>query len=159
MTGTETVIPGFATSVPAVIVRASTVDVQKTAAKITGLRESAQVSVTAAVATGVNGLAAVLQTQLPLAASVLIVREVGKYDPGDIDGDGRYTDNDLDMLKKYIAYLNVLSTGNKYAIAAVQKYRLTGQALKAADVNSDGVVDANDIAMLAQFIAAAKEEE
>ena len=56
-------------------------------------------------------------------------------------------------------YLNVLSTGNKYAIAAMAQYRLTGQALKAADVNCDGVVDANDVAMLAKFIAAAKEGE
>ena len=108
-------------------------------------------------ATGANGLAAQLKTALPLKSNILIVREVNKYDPGDIDGDGKYTDADLDRLNKYIAYLNVVKTGNKQAIAAVQKYNLTGLALKAADVNRDGKIDANDISMLAQYIAAAKE--
>ena len=128
------------------------------AARIAGLRERAQVRVTAASATGANGLAGVRKTELPIASSVLIVREVGRYDPGDVDGDGRYTDADLDLLNRHIAYLNVLATGNKYAIAAMEKYRLTGKALTAADVNCDGAVDANDVALLAQYVAAAKEE-
>ncbi len=128
------------------------------AARIAGLREHAQVRVTAASAIGANGLPGVLKTQLPVTSSVLIVREIGRYDPGDIDGDGRYTDADLDRLNKYIAYLNVLATGNKRAIAAMEKYRLTGKALTAADVNCDGKVDANDVSLLAQYIAAAKEE-
>ena len=128
-----------------------------TAAKISDLRASSWVKVTAASATGANGLAAELKTALPVTATVLIVREINKYDPGDIDGDGKYTDADLDLLNKYIAYLNVVKTGNKYAIAAVEKYKLTGKALKAADVNEDGSVDANDISALANLIAAAKE--
>ena len=128
------------------------------AARIAGLRERAQVRVTAASATGANGLAGVRKTELPIASSVLIVREVGRYDSGDVDGDGRYTDADLDLQNRHIAYLNVLATGNKYAIAAMEKYRLTGKALTAADVNCDGAVDANDVAMLAQYVAAAKEE-
>ena len=129
-----------------------------TAARIAGLRESAQVRVTAASAIGANGLQGVLKTELPVTSSVLIVREVGRYDPGDIDGDGRYTADDLDLLNKYIAYLNVLATGNKTAIAAMEKYKLTDKALKAADVNCDGKVDANDVALLAQYVAAANEE-
>lgn len=128
-----------------------------TAAFISALQATSWAKVTTVSATGANGLAAQLKTALPLKSNILIVREVNKYDPGDIDGDGKYTDADLDRLNKYIAYLNVVKTGNKQAIAAVQKYNLTGLALKAADVNRDGKIDANDISMLAQYIAAAKE--
>ena len=128
-----------------------------TAASISALQATSWAKVTTVSATGVNGLAAQLKTALPLKSNILIVREVNKYDPGDIDGDGKYTDADLDRLNKYIAYLNVVKTGNKQAIAAVQKYNLTGLALKAADVKRDGKIDANDISMLAQYIAAAKE--
>ena len=139
-----------------------------TAAKIAGLRESAQVSVTAAAATGANGLAGVLQTELPVAATVLIVREVGKYDPGDVDGDGRYTDMDLKILSGYVIYLDSQIFGQRVADAIAADYqrqngvgnvKLKGAAAKSADVNCDGVVDGNDIEMLRIYIAAAKEAE
>jgi hypothetical protein len=132
-----------------------------TAAKIAGLRESAQVSVTAAAATGANGLAGVLQTELPVAATVLIVREVGKYDPGDVDGDGQLTDTDLLTLMGYVLYLRQLPHGqfsaNLIAAAYQQKYgignvKLTGAAAKAADVNCDGSVDENDVTILRNIV-------
>ena len=136
-----------------------------TAAAISGLKASSWAKVTAASATGVNGLAAQLETKLPITANVLIVREINKYDPGDINGDGLYTDADLELLNKYIAYQNLVKTlpasirdvAIRQALANGSVVNLTGRALTAADVNQDKKVDANDISMLAQYIAAAKE--
>ena len=136
-----------------------------TAASISELKASSWAKVTAASATGVNGLAAQLETKLPITANVLIVREINKYDPGDINGDGLYTDADLELLNKYIAYQNLVKTlpasirdvAIRQALANGSVVNLTGRALTAADVNQDKKVDANDISMLAQYIAAAKE--
>ena len=136
-----------------------------TAALISELKASSWAKVTAASATGVNGLAAQLETKLPITANVLIVREINKYDPGDINGDGLYTDADLELLNKYIAYQNLVKTlpasirdvAIRQALANGSVVNLTGRALTAADVNQDKKVDANDISMLAQYIAAAKE--
>lgn len=136
-----------------------------TAASISELKASSWAKVTAASATGVNGLAAQLETKLPITANVLIVREINKYDPGDINGDGLYTDADLELLNKYIAYQNLVKTlpasirdmAISQALANGSVVNLTGRALTAADVNQDKKVDANDISMLVQYIAAAKE--
>jgi len=128
-----------------------------TASKIAGLQAQSWAKVTAASAMGANDLAAKLVSKLPATSNILIVRTIGKYDPGDINGDGQYTDADLDLLNHYIAYLNLVKVNPKIA-ARYASWNLTGNALKAADVNQDGIAsDANDVSMLAQFIAAAKE--
>jgi len=131
-------------------------DLGFTAKKISGLRANATVRVTAAGGTGANGLAANVTTKLPVESTVLIVRNIGKYDPGDINGDGKYTDADMTMLQNYIKYQSIVSAAPQLA-SRYASWNLTGKALKAADVNEDGRVDANDVSMLAQFIASWKE--
>ena len=131
-------------------------DLGFTAKKISGLRTNATVRVTAAGGRGSNGLAANVATKLPVESTVLIVRSIGKYDPGDINGDGKYTDVDMEMLKNYIKYQSIVSAAPQLA-SRYASWNLTGQALKAADVNEDGRVDANDVSMLAQLIASWKE--
>ena len=131
-------------------------DIGFTAKTIAGLRTNATVRVTAAGGTGANGLAAKVTTKLPVESTVLIVRNINKYDPGDIDGDGKYTAKDMEKLQNYIVYLSILKSAPQLA-SRYASYKLTGKALKAADVNEDGKIDANDVSMLAQFIASAKE--
>jgi len=130
-----------------------------TAAKIASLREESWVRLTAASGVGANGLAAKVTTSLPRTAEVLIVREIGKYDPGDINGDGKYTEADLTALKNYFVYQEIVKAlgANSQAARNKASYKLTGRALTAADVNCDGKVDANDISMLTQFIIQAQE--
>lgn len=131
-------------------------DLDFTAKTITDLRANTTVRVTSAGGTGENGLAAKLTTTLPVESTVLIVRNINKYDPGDIDGDGKYTDADMTLLQNYIKYLSIVSAAPQLA-SRYASWKLSGKALKAADVNSDGKVDANDVSMLAQFIASWKE--
>ena len=94
----------------------------------------------------------------------MIVREVGKYDPGDLDGDGTYTANDLLILKGYVTYLKMQKKGAMFASTFANDYlaqygvdvRLTGDAARAADVNCDEVVNTSDIATLQMLIAEAE---
>ena len=131
-------------------------DLGFTAKSITDLRANTTVRVTAAGGIGANGLAAKLTTVLPVESTVLVVRNINKYDPGDIDGDGKYTDADMTLLQNYIKYLSIVSAAPQLA-GRYASWKLTGMALKAADANSDGKVDVNDVSMLAQFIASWKE--
>ena len=131
-------------------------DLEFTARAIAGLRTNATVRVTAAGGTGANSLAAKVTTKLPVESTVLIVRTISKYDPGDINGDGKYTDADMTLLQNYIKYQSIVSVAPQLA-SRYASWKLTGKALKAADVNEDGKIDANDVSMLAQFIASAKE--
>ena len=131
-------------------------DLGFTAKKISGLRTNATVRVTAAGGTGANGLAANVTTKLPVESTVLIVRSIGKYDPGDINGDGKYTDADMTMLQNYIKYQSIVSVAPQLA-SRYASWNLSGKALKAADVNEDSRVDANDVSTLAQLIASWKE--
>ncbi len=134
------------------------------AAAITGLRTNAWMRVVAASGVGKNGLAAVVKTELPRTGNVMIVREVGKYDPGDLDGDGAYTANDLLILNGYVIYLKMQKKGAMFASTFANGYlaqygvdvRLTGNAARAADVNCDGEVNSSDIAMLQMLIAEAE---
>ena len=134
------------------------------AAEISGLQQNASIRLTAASGTGENNLAATVTTKLPVESTVMIVREIGKYSPGDVDGDGRYTDNDLLILNGYVGYLKMLKYGaavaNNYASQYQSQYhvniKLTGKAAKAADVNVDGQVDASDISMLQMLIREAE---
>ena len=132
-----------------------------TAARIVGLQSNAWTRVIAASGVGRNGLAAVLKTELPRTGEVVIVREIGRYDPGDLDGDGAYTANDELILTGYISYLKMQKKGANYAKMFADGYlkqygvdvRLTGAAARAADVNGDGQVTSSDIAMLQMLIA------
>lgn len=134
------------------------------AARIAGLQTNAWTRVVAASGVGRNGLAAVLKTELPRTGDVVIVREIGRYDPGDVDGDGAYTDRDQVILSGYVTYLKMQQKGGVYANAFANGYlkqygvdvRLTGAAARAADVNGDGRIDGSDIAMLQMLIAEAK---
>ena len=120
------------------------------------LQTNTTVRLTAASGTGANGLAAQVTTALPAKATVVIVRNIGKYDPGDINGDGKYTDADMTLLQNYIKYLSIVSVAPQLA-DRYASWKLSGKALKAADANGDGKCDANDISMLAQLIAQYKE--
>ena len=131
-------------------------DLDFTAKAITDLQANTTVRITTANGMGANGLAAKLTTTLPVESTVLIVRNINKYDPGDINGDGKFTDADMTLLQNYITYLSIVSMAPQLA-SRYASYKLTGKALKAADVNSDGKYDANDMSMLVQFIASWKE--
>ena len=134
------------------------------AAEISGLQAEADVKLLAASGTGENGLEANLTTTLPYASKIMIVREIGKFSSGDVDGDGSYTDNDLLVLNGYVAYLKLLGYGSvvadNYAKSYQSQYhvnvKLSGKAVKAADVNCDGAVDSSDIAMLQMLIREAE---
>jgi len=135
-----------------------------TAPTISGLQASSWTRVVAASGMGRNGLAATVQTEFPRIGNVIIVREVGRYEPGDIDGDGAYTANDLMILNGYVVYLKMASKGaafgNSYATTYQKQYgvnvKLSGSAARAADVNCDGAVNSSDIAMLQMFIKEAE---
>ena len=94
----------------------------------------------------------------------MIVREIGKFSSGDVDGDGCYTDNDLLILNGYVVYLKMLGYGSIFADNHAKNYqsqyhvnvKLSGQAAKAADVNCDGAVDTSDISMLQMLIREAE---
>ena len=134
------------------------------AGEITGLQSEANVTLLAATGTGENGLAAKLETALPYTSKIMIVREIGKFSSGDVDGDGCYTDNDLLILNGYFVYLKMLGYGSivadNYAKSYQSQYhvnvKLSGQAAKAADVNCDGAVDTSDISMLQMLIREAE---
>ena len=134
------------------------------ATEISGLQQNASIRLTAASGTGENNLAATVTTKLPVESTVMIVREIGKYSSGDVDGDGRYTDNDLLILNGYVLYLTMQKYGaavaNNYASQYQSQYhvniKLTGKAAKAADVNVDGKVDVSDISMLQMLIREAE---
>ena len=134
------------------------------AGEITGLQSEANVTLLAATGTGENGLAAKLETALPYTSKIMIVREIGKFSSGDVDGDGCYTDNDLLILNGYVVYRKMLGYGSvvadNYAKSYQSQYhvnvKLSGQAVKAADVNCDGAVDSSDIAMLQMLIREAE---
>ncbi len=131
-----------------------------TAAAIPNLRTNGWIRLVAASGVGKNGLPAVVTTELPHAETVLIVREIGKYDPGDVDGDGAYTNADYIILRGYISYLTFLKKGAVFANAFADGYRqqygvdvrLTGAAARAADVNCDGAVTSSDLSMLQMLI-------
>ena len=128
------------------------------------MQAEADVKLLAAFGTGENGLEANLTTTLPYASKIMIVREIGKFSSGDVDGDGSYIDNDLLILNGYVVYLKMLGYGSvvadNYAKSYQSQYhvnvKLSGKAAKAADVNCDGAVDSSDIAMLQMFIREAE---
>ncbi len=129
-----------------------------TARTIRDLRTNVWVTVTAGGGTGANGLAARVKTAFPLSILVLIVREIGKYSPGDIDGDGKLTDADMKKLQNFLKYQS-LAKVNPSLASKYKDWKLTGKALAAADVNGDGKVDVNDVSLLKQWIEQAKEME
>ena len=75
---------------------------------------------------------------------------------GDINGDGKLTDADKEMLENFIKYQSIVSAAPQLA-SRYASWKLTGSALKAADVNSNGRVDASDLSLLVQWIAEYKE--
>ena len=131
------------------------------AAEIDGLKADVAVRMTAVSGMGSNGLAAEFSGELPMTSTVSIVREIGKYSPGDVDGDGKYTSADGIVLTGYVTYVKFMAYGKAYAESYAKQYetqckvdiRLSGQAAKAADVNCDGKVDASDITMMEMLIA------
>ena len=115
-------------------------DIAFTAAEVLTLRASSSMNVTAASGISANGLTAEIVTQLPISASILISREIGRYSPGDVDGDGRLTDADVKKIQNYFFFLAMP--------ARFSQYRLVGDALSAADVNRDGSVTGEDAVLL-----------
>lgn len=69
---------------------------------------------------------------------------VTAYAPGDVDGDGVLSQNDVTLIQRYNAY-QALSDAMKEKFPS---YNLTGAALAAADVNQDGIVNADDVTTL-----------
>jgi len=69
---------------------------------------------------------------------------VTAYAPGDVDGDGVLSQNDVVLIQRYNAY-QALSDAMKEKFPS---YNLTGAALAAADVNQDGIVNADDVTTL-----------
>ena len=117
-----------------------------TAANILTLSASATVSVTEASGTSANGLPAEIATALPVAANVLISREIGRYSSGDVTGDGQLTPADATRLSQYLSYLAFPS------FPPLKIYDLAGEAKVAADVNCDGTVDENDVSLLRTWL-------
>ena len=74
----------------------------------------------------------------------LLHLNVEMYAPGDVDGDGVLSANDVTLIQRYNAY-QALSEEMR---AKYPTYKLTGSALSAADVNRDGVVNDDDVTVL-----------
>ncbi len=137
-----------------------------TAATITALQAKSWLKLHAASGVGKNGLDAVLNPELvlPRTETVIIVREVGKYGPGDVDGDGACTNTDILILNGYIQYQTWSKKNAVIANAFANGYksqygvdvRLTGDAALAADVNGDGRVDMNDLTFLSDLVKEAE---
>lgn len=131
-------------------------------AAIEGLQATSWVKIKSISAIGANGLPATIKSINPDTAKVMVSREIGKYGPGDLDGDGKLTDTDTIILTGYSAYLKMPNALSKNAL--VKSYQnqyhvniaLTGSAAKAADVNCDGKVDASDISLLTMLVEEAK---
>ena len=65
---------------------------------------------------------------------------VMSYAPGDVDGDGVLSDEDVDLIGQYLGYLEMDDSLKPF----FEEYNLSGAALSAADYNGDGVVDEAD---------------
>lgn len=65
---------------------------------------------------------------------------VMSYAPGDVDGDGVLSDEDVDLIGQYLGYLEMDDSLKPF----FEEYNLSGAALSAADYNGDGVVDESD---------------
>ena len=130
------------------------------------------VTLTAATVKALDGRAVALD--LPQTAKIAIADAgafgpvfVGRYEPGDVDGDGVLTANDLLILNGYVAYLKLQRRGAAVADGFARDYRrrhgvdvrLAGEAVRAADVNGDGRVTAGDIAMLMVRLLVKRVEE
>lgn len=127
-----------------------------TAVKLTDhMATNAFIYTTAASGLGENGLAAKVTNKLPVKSTILILRKVDKYGPGDINGDGKITRADLDALENYIKYLSITKSNPSLA-SRYASWNLKGSALKAADVNLDGKVNTSDVSVLAQLVLEAE---
>ncbi len=130
-----------------------------TAREVRDLRTNAWVRVLGASGMGANGLAARVRTEFPLEVSVLILREIGRYSPGDVDGDGRLTQEDMTRLQNVIKYQSIVGALPELAgRPPYASWKLTGDALRAADANGDGIVDVNDVSLLAQWLLQIEED-
>ena len=117
---------------------------------IINLSTNTTVKLVSASGTGANGLPAQIVTEMPLSANIVITRAIDKYGPGDLDGDGRLTDADVEKLRHYLVYKAFPS------IPWYKPWALTGEALIAADVNCDSVVDGYDLTLLLSLVEEAK---
>lgn len=130
-------------------------------AAIENLQATSWVKIKSLSAVGANGLPATIKSIAPDTAQIIVSREIGKYGPGDVDGDGKLTDTDLTTLVGYVSYLKMpAATKATFAKGYQQQYHvnpaLSGSAAKAADVNCDGKVDAQDVTMLSMLVEEAK---
>ena len=85
-----------------------------------------------------NTVRAVFSSLSPVAVVTNAKDIVGDFILGDVTGDGEVSADDLTMLSRHVAHIELISDQT---------------LLKAADVNSDKEVDANDLTMLSRFVA------